>query len=105
MAADTHDRVMAYVSHLPQLLATALMSTAGRAVGAEGPAAAGPGFGDMTRLASSPADIWRGILASNADYVREAMMALTATLSAGDPADAAHVEALFHDAHAWVERS
>ena len=32
--ADTHDRVMAYVSHLPQLISSALMQTAGSAVGA-----------------------------------------------------------------------
>lgn len=107
LPAEMHDRVMAYVSHAPQLLATTLMSTVGHAVGIEGLSAAGPGFTDMTRLASSPAEIWRGILASNSDYVAEALQALVAALPA-DPsrlADAQVVEHLFASAHHWVVRA
>jgi prephenate dehydrogenase len=101
--ADAHDRLMAYVSHLPQLLATALMTTAGEGVGREGLAAAGPGFADMTRLASSPAEIWRGILATNGDYVAEAVNALVRTLPAaeGELSNGARVEAIFREAHRW----
>jgi prephenate dehydrogenase len=104
MEADAHDRVMAYVSHLPQLLATALMTTAGDAVGRDGLAAAGPGFGDMTRLASSPADIWKGIVATNADYIAEAITALAAALPAcgGGTIDPRQVEALFQRANSWT---
>jgi prephenate dehydrogenase len=105
--ADTHDRLMAYVSHLPQILATALMTTAGHAVGAEGLAAAGPGFADMTRLASSPAELWRGIIASNADFIAEALLALVASLPASASAceDAGRVEALFRAANEWAART
>jgi prephenate dehydrogenase len=82
--AETHDRVMAYVSHLPQLLAVALMNTAGGAVGGDGLAMAGRGLADMTRLASSPPAVWEGILAANADYVAEALDALRVELTGFD---------------------
>jgi prephenate dehydrogenase len=104
--ADTHDRVMAYVSHLPQLIASALMHAAGSAVGIEGLAMSGRGFADMTRLASSPGDVWQGILATNEDYVREA---LTAFLQALPPiglvgtSDGAADE-LFRQANDWLAR-
>ena len=74
--ADTHDRTMAYVSHLPQLLAVALMNTAGAAVGDAGLKLSGRAFGEMTRLAASPAALWEGILSTNADYVAEAAGAM-----------------------------
>jgi prephenate dehydrogenase len=105
--AETHDRLMAYVSHLPQMLATALMTTAGNAVGLEGLAAAGPGFADMTRLASSSGDLWRGILATNADFIAEAIRALMATLpeTAAAVEDAGRIDALFRAANQWAART
>jgi len=106
MTAEQHDRVMAYVSHLPQLLSSALMRTAGGAVGPRGLAASGRGFADMTRLASSPAELWRGILATNADYVWEAVQALTASLpaSVADLQTADRVGALLREANALAGR-
>jgi prephenate dehydrogenase len=68
-----HDRVMAYVSHLPQLAASALMRVAGENVGAPGFALSGAGLSDTTRLASSPASMWTEILQSNAEHVRAAL--------------------------------
>ena len=102
--AETHDRVMAYVSHLPQLISSALMSTAGSAVGTEGLATSGRGFADVARLASSPAEIWRGILASNADYVAEALSAFVRALplTAQALADPARVDDLFRQANEWL---
>lgn len=85
MGADEHDRVMAYVSHLPQLLAVALMNTVADA-GALAAGVSGPGFAGMTRLAASPGELWRDIVASNADYVAEAIAALRRHLPAGEPA-------------------
>ncbi len=107
MRADAHDRLMAYVSHLPQLLATTLMTTAAGAVGKEGLSAAGPGFADMTRLASSSADIWRGILATNADYIAEALRALADALPlAGDKLiDPAGIDTMFQKANEWAGRT
>jgi prephenate dehydrogenase len=71
--AETHDRVMAYVSHLPQLLSVALMNVATDVVGDEGLGMAGPAFAAMTRLAASPIEMWGGILATNGDYIQDAI--------------------------------
>ena len=51
-----HDRLMAYLSHLPQLTVSALMQVVGERVGRDGLSLAGTGLRDTTRLASSPAD-------------------------------------------------
>ncbi|MEO7192037.1 MAG: prephenate dehydrogenase/arogenate dehydrogenase family protein [Vicinamibacterales bacterium] len=71
--AESHDRTVAYVSHLPQLIATALMNVAAAEVGDGGVSMAGPAFSEMTRLASSPPELWQGILRDNADYIAEAL--------------------------------
>ena len=76
----THDRVLAYLSHLPQLTASALMQVVGEAVGQDGLALAGRGLADTTRLASSPAEIWRDIAATNADEIGPALDVLIALL-------------------------
>ena len=54
MGVQAHDRLLAFLSHLPQLTASALMQVVGDAVGQEGLALAGRGLADTTRLASSP---------------------------------------------------
>jgi len=96
MDATAHDRVMAYVSHLPQLLATTLKSTATAAVGEDGLRAAGRAFQEMTRVAGSPADVWEGILSTNADFIAEAMAAFCGRLpAASDLRDPAWVRAAF----------
>jgi prephenate dehydrogenase len=61
-----HDRVMAAVSHLPQIVASVLMARVGDEVGVEGLAWSGAGLRDTTRLATSDASMWAGILATNA---------------------------------------
>jgi prephenate dehydrogenase len=80
MAVAQHDRLLAFLSHLPQLTASALMQVVGDAVGQEGLALAGRGLADTTRLASSPPDIWRDIAATNADEIGCALDALIARL-------------------------
>jgi prephenate dehydrogenase len=82
MTAEAHDRAMAYVSHLPQIIAVALMHAAAEACGEPGLAAAGSGFREMTRLAASPGDLWHGILDSNRDFVEEALRSFQAALPA-----------------------
>ena len=78
--AATHDRVLAYLSHLPQLTASALMQVVGDAVGQDGLSLAGRGLADTTRLASSPPEIWRDIAATNADEIGPALEVLIALL-------------------------
>jgi prephenate dehydrogenase len=80
MDVATHDRLLAFLSHLPQLTASALMGVVGEAVGPDGLALSGKGLADTTRLASSPADIWRDIAATNADQIGPALDALIAVL-------------------------
>jgi prephenate dehydrogenase len=78
--AAAHDRVLAFLSHLPQLTASALMQVVGEAVGQDGLALAGRGLADTTRLASSPSEIWRDIAATNADEIGPALDELIAVL-------------------------
>ena len=51
---EEHDRLMAAVSHLPQVTATMLMTVVARAVGADNLHWAGNGLRDTTRLAVEP---------------------------------------------------
>lgn len=62
--AREHDRTMAWVSHLPQLVANALAG----ALDAAGirPSDLGPGGRDMTRLAASSPELWRELLEASA---------------------------------------
>lgn len=80
VTAEEHDRVMAAVSHLPQLAASALMQVAGEMAGADGLALAGKGLADTTRLASSPPGIWREVCAANADHLALALTRLIEVL-------------------------
>lgn len=75
---QTHDRLMAWISHLPQAVSTAL----GLALRDAGIAhlQLGPGGRDVTRLAASSADVWADILCDNADHVVVAMTAATSRL-------------------------
>jgi prephenate dehydrogenase len=64
MSPDEHDRIIAKVSHLPQLLSTLLMTHCGDSI-----SASGPGFATLARLAGSQWDIWRDIIATNSDNI------------------------------------
>jgi prephenate dehydrogenase len=78
---DRHDRLMAFVSHLPQLTASALMEVVGRAASVDGIRLGGRGLIDTTRLASSPADVWRDICATNDEAIGDALDLLIACLT------------------------
>ena len=56
------------------------MQVVGEAVGEDGLALAGRGLVDTTRLASSPAEIWKDIAATNADEIGAALDTLIALL-------------------------
>jgi prephenate dehydrogenase len=56
------------------------MEVVGNAVGRDGLALAGRGLADTTRLAASPAEIWRDIAATNADEIGPALDELIAVL-------------------------
>lgn len=68
MSAESHDELVASISHLPHLVASALV----RQVMIERPDAGGycgGGFRDTTRVAAGLEDMWTGILADNRDAV------------------------------------
>lgn len=103
MSADEHDRLMAFLSHLPQLAVSALMETVGRAAGPAGLGLAGQGLVDTTRLASSPADVWRDICATNADAIGGALDLLIERLAKirDDLHGGAAIDAIFDEAARW----
>lgn len=111
MSPAEHDRLLAYLSHLPQLAASALMHVVGSEAGGDGLALTGRGLADTTRLASSPAAIWRDICSSNADELGEALDVLIAELQQLrehlDSGDA--IDRIFDSAATWraklVDRS
>lgn len=79
--AARHDRIAAAVSHLPQLIAIGLVtyaSTLNEQDDAFLRLAAG-GFRDITRIASSPFDLWRDILVANEGPVLDALAGFAAT--------------------------
>ena len=100
--AALHDRRLAFASHLPQTVSTALAHVLARA---EIPFdQLGPGGRDMTRLAGSSPDVWTPIALDNADFLCAAILELEAQLAAVRDALAAddqrRVHAFFDAAHA-----
>ena len=71
-----HDRLMAALSHLPQIAATALMAVAGPLAGESNLDLAGTGLRDTTRLAASDPELWSEIAASNAEELSKAVRML-----------------------------
>jgi cyclohexadieny/prephenate dehydrogenase len=72
VAPDAHDEIVAHISHLPQVLASAL----GSFLAQKNPAwrnFAGGGLRDTTRIAASEARVWRAILEQNRDELLRAL--------------------------------
>ncbi|MBE3073521.1 MAG: prephenate dehydrogenase/arogenate dehydrogenase family protein, partial [Actinobacteria bacterium] len=101
---QAHDELLAYISHLPQLAASALMTVVGAHAGEPGLALSGGGLRDTTRLASSPSDIWRDIAATNPDHLARALdelIAVLARLKDGLQGDGAALDEVFESAAGW----
>jgi prephenate dehydrogenase len=73
--AGAHDRAVAFLSHLPQLMSTGLASLIAELCGQEflPLELAGPGFRDVTRLAESPYPLWRDICLTNRENIQSAL--------------------------------
>lgn len=101
--AETHDRVMATVSALPQVVASALMAVVGERVDVDGLEMSGPGLRDTTRLAGSAATWMTDGLAHNSREVADAIDALITELRAvRDQLDTPErVSSLFTRAQQW----
>jgi prephenate dehydrogenase len=81
--ADTHDRLMASVSHLPHVLANVLVTQAANALSeeAERLPEVGPSFRDATRVAGANPAIWGDIFAGNREAVAAEIDGVVARLS------------------------
>lgn len=78
-----HDELVAWVSHLPQFVATALSALLQEEVGAapELRDVGGRALREMTRLGSSPYSMWRDIAATNSEAIQLALHALEQRLA------------------------
>jgi len=93
MTPDSHDAAFAAVSHLPHMLAFALInSVTGQPKGQEFMELAGPGFRDFTRIAASDPKVWRDILLANraellaqSQKFRDQLALFEAAMHAADP--------------------
>lgn len=74
LPAEEHDRVIAFTSHLPQLASTALSSLISQQLTDKSQIrVSGPGLLGATRLALSPWDVWRDIVATNTANIDHAL--------------------------------
>jgi len=76
MTPDEHDRVIAKISHLPQLLSTLLMVYCEESI-----TKSGPGFATFTRLAGSSWAIWKDIIATNSDNIADELERFSAEVA------------------------
>jgi len=103
MDAEEHDALLAAVSHLPHLLAFALVhEVAGRENSAQLFSFAAGGFRDFTRIASSHPEMWRDICIANRDRLTAEVSRFSKKLDAMrkllEKGDGAALEKLFAEA-------
>lgn len=92
MSPQAHDAAFAAVSHLPHLLAFAMMNTlTGQPEGDDYLSLAGPGFRDFTRIAAGEPKMWRDIMLANRDELlaqsklfQQALAQLEQAISSGN---------------------
>jgi prephenate dehydrogenase len=83
MTPEAHDSAFAAVSHLPHMIAFALMNgIAAQKQGEDFLALAGPGFRDFTRIAASEPKMWRDILLANRQELLQQSKIFKETLTA-----------------------
>ena len=93
MSPEAHAAAYAAVSHLPHLIAFALMNAIHeQKQGQEFLSLAGPGFRDFTRIAASDPSVWRDILMSNKEellaqskHFQRALHAMEVAINTGNP--------------------
>jgi prephenate dehydrogenase len=75
LSPEDHDRLCAWISHLPQMISTALAAALVEEFGEEAPllAAGGRALQEMTRISASPYSMWRDIAISNKKNLEDAL--------------------------------
>ncbi|KXG77866.1 Prephenate dehydrogenase [Fervidicola ferrireducens] len=109
VAAEEHDRIIAAVSHLPQVVATSLAAAIGELdEGGEWLKLAGRGFKDTTRIAASSFKIWRDVFITNGDeiikMIRLYEKKLEELAEAIESKDEGRIKKIFYEAKRCVER-
>jgi prephenate dehydrogenase len=81
--AESHDDLCAWISHLPQMISTALAATLVEEFGDNAPLleAGGRALREMTRISSSPYTMWRDIAITNKENIRNALWKLEQRLA------------------------
>jgi prephenate dehydrogenase len=86
MDASEHDRILAFTSHLPFLVSSALASAVTNTASKDNVKLAGPGFRSTSRLAGTPSSMMLGVLESNCENVLAAIDTLQTELTAFESA-------------------
>jgi prephenate dehydrogenase len=75
MPADEHDRLCAWISHVPQMISTALAAALVEEFGEDAPLlpAGGRALQEMTRISASPYSMWRDVAISNKKNLADAL--------------------------------
>jgi len=75
LPAEEHDRLCAWISHLPQMISTALAGALVEEFGSEAPllSAGGRALQEMTRISASPYSMWRDVAISNKKNLEDAL--------------------------------
>lgn len=75
LPAEKHDRLCAWISHVPQMISTALAAALVEEFGAEAPLlpAGGRALQEMTRISASPYSMWRDVAITNQKNLADAL--------------------------------
>lgn len=102
MDAGEHDQLCSWISHLPQLISTALAATLVDEYGEDAPLleAGGRALREMTRISSSPYSMWRDVFLTNKENVSNALLKLEQRLAhLRENLDSRELEREFERAH------
>jgi prephenate dehydrogenase len=102
MEADAHDQLCAWISHLPQMISTALAATLVDEYGKDAPLleTGGRALREMTRISASPYSMWRDVALTNKKNIRHALLKLEQRLAhIRENLDTRELELEFERAH------
>lgn len=83
MDADAHDQLCAWISHLPQMISTALAATLVDEYGEDAPLleVGGRALREMTRISASPYSMWRDVALTNKKNIKKTLLKLEQRLA------------------------
>ena len=83
MEAEEHDKLCAWISHVPQMISTALAATLVDEFGEDAPLleAGGRALREMTRISGSPYSMWRDVALTNKKNIQDALLKLEQRLA------------------------